>query len=187
MQTNPVVEYSRTARAFHWLTAILFLVQFPIGYAIGLKLSTSSTLLSTHMVMGLAIFWIVVARALYRLFTTTPRPGSTLAPWHSLASRLIHIALYAMLLGIPVMGWLASDATGNHAALGWLAPPAILTPGTAKAALLLYWHGVMAFTLLGAIFVHIAIAMQGYLENDPQNTADPVPPAETMAPASLPS
>lgn len=172
---SATAHYTPLARAFHWITAILFIIQFPIGYTIafGTEEKSGAALLNTHMITGLIIFWVVVFRAAYRLYAGAPRMQATLAPWHKPASYMAHALLYLLLLSVPIMGWLGSDAAGGSKILGLFALPAALAPAKAKAALILYWHGVMAFALLGGVFIHIAIAMQGYLEkSEPDKSLD---------------
>ncbi len=165
MQQNaqPIPEYSATARLFHWATAFLFILQFPAGYAIALGVP-GDLLMNFHMTTGLFIFWLVLLRAAYRLKTFRGRGASRLAPWQKTTSALVHTGIYALLLCVPLMGWLATYSMNGGAAKSWIPLPPALIPGKQAESLILYWHGIMAFALLGAIFIHIAVAMQGYLE-----------------------
>lgn len=163
--TTPILDYSGIAKMFHWATALLFFLQFPAGYAITLGVQ-EHLLMDFHMAVGLIIFWVVVFRAAYRLRTFRQRRDSRLAPWQKTASTLVHTGLYVLLLCVPLMGWLATYSWEGGAAKAWIPLPPSLIPGKQMESLILFWHGTMAFTLLSAIFVHIAIAMQGYLEGD---------------------
>jgi cytochrome b561 len=165
MQQNvpPIPEYSAPARLFHWATAFLFLLQFPAGYAIALGIP-GDLLMNFHMTTGLLIFWLVLLRAAYRLKTFGGRGASRLAPWQRTTSALVHTGIYSLLLCVPLMGWLATYSMNGGAAKSWIPLPPALIPGKQAESLILYWHGIMAFALLGAIFIHIAVAMQGYLE-----------------------
>lgn len=165
---SPIGSYSKAAKLFHWLTAALFMIQFPIGYII-VQIESgilASFLFDFHKLIGLVIFWIAVFRAAYRVKNRGKRGAAKLAPWHRLASRSIHAILYGLLFSIPILGWLGISAMGDTIAIGTFKLPSLLEKDMALSAMILFWHAVMAFVLLGAVFVHIAIAMQGYLEAD---------------------
>ena len=105
-------RYSAAAQLFHWLTFLLVAIQVPIGIVMAdrghhnIFDALTNNLYSTHKLIGFTLLWIVILRLGYRLSFGTPRPEPSLPPWQVAVSRANHWALYALLLIMPMLGWL---------------------------------------------------------------------------------
>ena len=173
-------EYSLAAKVTHWATASIFLLQFPIGI-IMVQLGSGSTadfLKSLHLGIGFLILWISLLRLFYRLRADIPRRRSHLADWHFRATRVAHATLYALLILVPLTGWMGSSAANALSLFGAITLPSILAADDAHAMWLLWTHGLAAFGLIILVAFHIGFALQGYLENsDDAEDAQAPPPA----------
>lgn len=176
-QAASLASYSLTARIFHWFTAGLFLIQFPVGFTMTQMEfnSTTAFLYSTHKSLGFFILWLAVLRLGYRLRNNVERSHSQLAGWHYTASVTAHYTIYALLILVPLSGWLGASAYGALEVFGLVKLPALMARDEASALWILWAHGLFAFTLLAVIVLHIGIAMQGYLDG----------PDEAQAPRTL--
>ena len=70
--TGRAATYSKAARRFHWWTAALVAIQAPVGFYMvyrgpGLKIwdGLTNSLYNTHKLMGIVIFFLVLARLGY--------------------------------------------------------------------------------------------------------------------------
>ena len=100
-------SYDFVSRALHWVTAIAVAIAFFLGpgdfgrlMRQGVDPSTRSDIV-WHESLGLTIFALTVLRLIWVGFRpTTPRvemPG-----WMWSAGKLVHLALWALLLALPV-------------------------------------------------------------------------------------
>ena len=103
------LKYSRPLRALHWLVDLAVLIAvaaievldfFPKGSA------GRAALFMLHQTAGLSVLALMVLRLLARVATQAPPPVPG-TPLIQLAARLTHGALYALMVGMPLLGLLA--------------------------------------------------------------------------------
>jgi cytochrome b561 len=160
--------YSATARRFHWWTVLLIALQIPIGlfmarYSVATNFAPpTGQLYDTHKLLGLAILLLVVARLIYRLVRGTPADEPTLEPWQKIVSRITHRALYALLIIVPLLGWLAVSYFGPFVPHG-IKMPALASPDDARATQVLFLHMLAAYALILLIGMHVGAALFHYV------------------------
>ena len=105
---NGLTGYRRTARLFHWGVALLVLLMIPAGLVMttkGLDRTVQDTLFLFHKNVGVLLFFLVLGRLIYRLRHAPPPLPATLPAWQRRAADLSHKGLYALLLLMPVFGY----------------------------------------------------------------------------------
>lgn len=165
-QAAGVEIYSPAARRFHWWTVALILVQVPLGLAMAYRGnvlnvwdSLTNTLYSSHKTIGLFILLLVVLRLGYRLTHGAPTDEPTIEPWQKLVSHVTHWAIYALLLVVPVLGWLGVSYYPALDLFGLVKLPGLVAPNQDSAAVVFYWHATAAFVLIALIGMHFGAAM----------------------------
>lgn len=120
-------RYGTPSIALHWLTLALL-----IGVYLAINLHDAAPkgsalradLKSWHFVLGIGVLALVAVRLAARLVAgPTPRiePGPSM--WQLRLAHAMHLALYAFMLGAPLLGWLAVSAKGDPVAfLGFQLP-----------------------------------------------------------------
>jgi len=114
---NTADNYGSIAKWLHWGTAILFLGSYLSVYyrqwSTEAKTPENWTALQMHLSIGVTIAVIVVLRVLWRLGNRTPdlEPGSKL---EHRAAKLGHLALYAVMIIMPVTGYLGTGANTEY-------------------------------------------------------------------------
>ena len=167
---KPQVEvYSPTARRFHWYVVALILLQFPIGWGMtyrGGELniwdSLTNTLYSSHKLIGMIILLVVLMRLGYRLVHGAPKEEPTLETWHRNASATNHWGLYALLIVVPLLGWLGVSYYPALDIFGLFKLPGLVAANKETAESVFEYHGIAAFVLLAFAGVHIAAALYHY-------------------------
>lgn len=161
-------RYTRTAMSLHWLIAVAIFGSFALGtYMADLRVSpTMLKLYSWHKWAGVTIFVLVMVRLVWRL-THTPPPLPSQMPAHErLAAHAGHLALYGLMLAIPVSGWLMSSAKGFQTVwFGWVPLPDLVTKDAALGELLQQVHLVLNYVLLALVVVHVAAALKHHFIN----------------------
>lgn len=159
-------RYTSTAIALHWLIALLIVASVSLGlYMVGLKLSPLKLkVYSWHKWVGVTIFLLVAARLIWRA-THTPPPHPPASPrWQQTAATINHWLLYALLVAVPICGWLMSSAYGVPVVyLGMIQLPDLIGKNKGLADALKALHEALAFTMLALVAVHVAAALKHHL------------------------
>jgi cytochrome b561 len=97
-------RYSAVAQALHWATAILVLVAFiygPGGSEQRVYSHARDFDRQLHETLGLSVLALVAMRLTWRMVDTRPDPPQV-ARWMSVAAKVIRVALYLLLFGVPL-------------------------------------------------------------------------------------
>lgn len=165
---SPSETYSVGARHFHWWTVLLIAIQLPLGIVmVNYGASTNfaaptGQMYDAHKLIGLLILLFVVARLSYRLLNGAPGDEPTLASWQRLVSHVTHWAIYALLLIVPLLGWLATSAYGPFRPFG-IPLPALLGENQELAARLYMAHKASAILLTVLVAMHVVAALFHYV------------------------
>jgi cytochrome b561 len=116
-------RYTPVAQALHWITAVLVFLTIPLAWVMVNMPSTahiSGELFTLHESIGLTILIIVAVRLIWRARHPAPPLPGHFARWDRLASRASHWLLYAILIGMPISGYLMNAAGGYPIGFFWL-------------------------------------------------------------------
>jgi len=156
-------RYHAIAIALHWLVAIAVVATFPLGvYVADLPLSArKSELVAVHKWIGVTVFALMGVRLAWRLGHRPPPLPAALPPWQRRAAAIAHGGLYALLLAIPLSGWLYSSAAGVPTVYldRWRLPD-LVGANDALAAALKRAHQSLNFALLALVVAHVAAAVK---------------------------
>lgn len=154
--------YGLVPVALHWLMLVLvaaayatmeFKSAFPKG-------SEGRAMLALwHYGLGLSVFGLVWLRLLVRLAGDEPAIEPPLPAWQARAARAMHWVLYALMIGLPLFGWLAISAKGTPVAFFGMALPALVGEDKALAKVLKEIHEAAATAGYGLVGLHAAAAL----------------------------
>ena len=171
---HPTIEtgrYTLTAQALHWLTVLLILMILPVGWVM-MSLPTGpqqTWMLVLHRSLGVTIFAVVVARLAWRSTHPAPPSPSGAPRVTELISQVTHWLLYALLLLMPITGYLQSADGRPVSYFGLFNLPELpkdkALGDVAKVLHLLGQWGVYTLVSLhvGATVWHVAIRRDGLL------------------------
>jgi cytochrome b561 len=151
-------------RLIHWASAVLVIATLGYGvYMVQLVHNTGERfeLTQTHKSLGVAVLVLTIARLCLRLFVTAPAPESTTSLL-ILAAKAAHAALYALLLMMPLSGWLMATTTPVRVptfAFNFLQLPYPLAPNLPIYQFAHAIHVGAAIGLALLVAVHVAAAM----------------------------
>ena len=120
MPTTPA-RYSRLSISLHWLTLLLVIGAYAMMEFRGLVPKDSperAFMRMMHVTCGLSILVLTLIRLGVRLGRRTPPITPAPAAWEMTSARLMHGALYAMLIALPLLAWFGINAHG-HAVQVW--------------------------------------------------------------------
>jgi len=163
-------HYTRTAILLHWLIALLIFTAFPLGiYMHDLPFSPDKLrLYSWHKWIGVSIFLLAIVRLTWRATHRPPALPEAMASWEKLAARAVHFSLYALIIIIPLSGWLMSSAKGFQTVwLGVLPLPDLLSKNKELGDWLKEVHESLNFLMLGLVLAHVGGALKHhFIERD---------------------
>ena len=158
--------YAPAARKFHWWTVALVFLTIPLakvmtyrGNDLNIWDATTNALYTAHKSIGFIIFWLVLARLVYRFRYGAPADEPTLEGWQKLASHVTHWALYVLLIVVPLLGWRGVSQYGARNIVGPINLPQIAAENQDAAGFTFWLHGVAAFALVLLIGAHIGAAI----------------------------
>ncbi len=118
MTTTSTARYDAASQVFHWVTAIIVTIAFILGPGgfgrlmhDGVDPATHSDIV-WHESLGLVVFLLTALRLTW-VALRPAAPRMVMAGWMRSASRLLHVALWAMLLALPATALLALGSE-NH-------------------------------------------------------------------------
>jgi cytochrome b561 len=147
----------------HWLMALLIFLQFALGWlASTWHLSpTKLNLFVWHKSTGMVVLLLVFLRLGWRLATPAPPLPEHTPAWERLAARASHALLYALMLGLPISGWIVQSAAGVPFRIFWRLPlPAIVAADKDTATLAALAHFSLGLLLALLLAVHIVAALR---------------------------
>jgi cytochrome b561 len=154
------------AKFLHWIVALLVLAQLALGWAaVSWRLSPLKLdLFVWHKSTGLLIFGLMVVRAAWRLANPPPALPDAIPAWEKRAAHVGHFLLYAILIAMPISGWIVNSAANIPFRIFWRVPlPDIVAPDKALADLAARVHLILFLGLSALLSLHIAAALRHHL------------------------
>jgi len=156
-------HYTRTAKGLHWAMAILLIGLLALGfYMHDLPLSPEKLqLYSWHKWAGVTAFLLVLVRLAWRVAHRPPALPASMPKLMQLAAHAGHLALYLLMLAMPLSGWLMSSAKGFQTVwFGILPIPDLLEKNKELGAQLAEVHAALAILFILTLLAHIAAALK---------------------------
>jgi cytochrome b561 len=156
-------RYASTAIGLHWIMAALLLTLFGVGlYMHDLPLSPwKLRVYSWHKWAGLTAFFLLLVRLAWRATHRPPQLPAAMAPALRWAAHAGHGLIYALMVAIPISGWLMSSAKGFQTVyLGVLPIPDLLDKNKALGDLLAQVHASLNFLLAAVVVGHAGAAVK---------------------------
>lgn len=121
MSTPEPARYTAVAITLHWLMAAALVGMIFMGWRMedmrdlalagDLTFAEVQTYYNWHKTIGISLLVLALARLGWRFTHKVPPMPDTMKPWEKLAARATHIAFYAVMIAVPVFGWLTASAT----------------------------------------------------------------------------
>lgn len=159
-------HYSRVARWLHWAMAILIIGNLAGGL---LHDIAPATIMPLHKATGITILMLTLIRFGWRLTHRPPAYPASMANWERWASTIAHNALYALMILVPLTGWLMSSAAGRPVSWFGLFDVPLLPVERSRETAGIFGerHELLAFAMIGLLVLHIAAALRHhYVKKD---------------------
>ncbi|MFX1765000.1 cytochrome b [Paraburkholderia sp. A1RI-2L] len=148
-------RYPLSVSLLHWLLAVALTGNLVIGWL----LDDREELVILHKSIGIAILGLVLIRLANRVRVRGRVPESVNragTPAHFVETA-VHRLFYALMLAIPLIGWMKTNAAGHAAScFGLFSLPALIPKNRELSHLLGQLHSLTAYGLAALIGLHVA-------------------------------
>ncbi|WP_407311191.1 cytochrome b [Pseudomonas sp. nanlin1] len=152
---NTEARYGSLSITLHWLMLVMLAAVYACIELRGQFARGSDSrllIVQLHFMLGLSVFALVWLRLLARSLGVTPKIEPTPALWQRLGASAMHWALYALMIAMPVLGWLILSGEGKPVPFWGLQLPHLIAPNRELAAQIQDWHisvGTWGYWLIG--------------------------------------
>ena len=191
-------RYTAVAIVLHWAIAVAILFMIPMGLwmhesaehgDVGANIFRAYQL---HKSIGLTVLALSLVRLAWRLINPPPPMPAHMPGWERFIAKATHWAFYALMIGLPLSGWLyvstgwsIHDEAPLPVATHWFGlfqVPALfglnqadlgVREDTAEAALRA--HAVLAYAALGLAALHVLAALKHQFSDKDEVLAHMIP------------
>ena len=163
-------RYGRASIALHWLTLALLIgvyacielrEMFPRGS------DPREALKMWHFMLGLSVFLAVWIRLAARILGTTPPIDPPAPRWQAVIALIVEFSLYALMVVLPILGWITLSAEGDVIPFFGLQLPALVAENKQLAERTEDLHKTLATAGYFLIGLHAAAALfHHYVQHD---------------------
>ncbi len=186
--------YSRMAIILHWVIALLLIGNITGGLLLDTFLDSEDPamkklgfqIIQLHKSFGLTVLLLTVLRLGMRVSAGFPPLPSHMTGLERLLARVTHYGFYALLLLIPLSGWVMVSAstlgfpTSYFGLFTWPHLPIPTSKETAGAASEV--HEILAFAAIGLAVLHITGALKHHFFDRDDVLARMIPALRRTAP-----
>lgn len=126
---NTSNQYGVISMAFHWIMLILLIAVFASIELRSMYPKGSDpreAIKALHFMLGLLVFLLVLMRLGFRFLQLNPEINPPLSKYQSYLASSMHVLLYAIMIFMPILGWLTLSAEGKDIIFfGFDVPPLI--------------------------------------------------------------
>jgi cytochrome b561 len=163
-------RYTRTAVLLHWLVAGAIATMVFLGWwMLSIPKEPAGPRVrafNLHKSIGIVVFWVMVARLMWRLMHRPPALPP-LPLWQQRAAAGVHALLYASVFLMPLSGFMASSFSGRPVVFFGNALPVWLARNEAVSEFFYRVHFVVSWVLVTAVAVHVLAALRHHwIERD---------------------
>ncbi len=166
-------RYNGLAMTLHWVIALLIITNIGLAWYFNtLQGAAKGAPIMWHKSIGITVLLLSVLRLAWRLVARPPPLPATARTWERVASGVVYVGFYVIMIGMPLTGWAMSSANPArpiilYGSIHWPQIGAIshLPADQAKAVGKSFnqLHGLGAKLAYALIVLHVAAALRHWL------------------------
>ena len=156
---DPATRYNSVARTFHAVIAVLVIGNI-LGGLLNDDLPKSWNVITLHKSIGLTILLLSIGRLLWRFTWKTPPYRPPLGRYERLLAKPVHVIFYALILIMPLTGWIFTSASKYGAAFFGIPVSLPITKANPVAGIAAEAHEILGLTFAVLVVLHVAGALR---------------------------
>lgn len=105
-------RYSKVAIVLHWAIALLILGLIGFGFLMTQEwMPQRFVIYQWHKSFGITVLVLSCFRLIWRLTHRPPALPDGMKFWEIFAAKLTHVGFYALMIGVPLLGWAMVSAS----------------------------------------------------------------------------
>ena len=164
---NTPERWGPVSQGFHWLIVLLILVLAIVGLTMGELPRTPKYfwVYTAHKSLGITVLALMLLRLGWRLYAGAPAPVAGTPGWQATIANLTHWLLYALVLAMPLSGWLYDSASGLRPFryFGLFDVPKLTGPDERLADRAHDAHELLFLVLVALVALHAGAALYHHL------------------------
>lgn len=164
MTGNTSERWGSVQIGLHWLIAALILIQAPAGWVMANAApgALQDFLYNLHKNFGVMVFVLAVVRLLWRQAHPVPLLPADMPDWQKTAAHVTHLLLYALLLLMPITGFLYTTLSGYPVPLFMVWDVAKLVPVNKPLG---EWFEIAHLSLQWLLYLVVVLHVAGALNH----------------------
>ncbi|MCW6512824.1 cytochrome b [Lichenifustis flavocetrariae] len=152
-------HFGVVARLLHGITPVLLIGSFGLVWGLSwLPVGADRVqAVSLHRTIGIVVLGLSLIRLVWRLFDR--RPTRTGSPALRRGAAVVHACLYAILIAIPLLGWIYTNTRGHKLTILGASLPSLTVKDEYFSRVSITVHEWLAYTLLALVAAHVAAAL----------------------------
>lgn len=171
MKSQDVKPFSLLSKIMHWLIACIVIPMLALSFFLeDLPNTMQGTAFLIHKSLGLTVLLIMLFRLFWIHYRGRPALPPEMPGWERVFSRTVQYAFYFFLILMPMAGWILSTVSNHIPSYFGLFPlpfPGI-TANEHLANIMDDAHKIMAWILIGLLFLHVSGALKHHFWNKDQ-------------------
>jgi Cytochrome B561 len=160
-------RWGAVSQGLHWLVAALVLLLGVVGLVMGElpRVPKYFWVYTAHKSLGITVLALVVVRLGWRLYAGAPQAVPGTPGWQQRTANVTHGLLYALVLAMPLSGWLYDSASGLRPfrLFGLVEMPRLSAPDERLADLSHALHEWGFWLLIALVLLHAGAALYHHL------------------------
>lgn len=160
-------QWGAVSKLLHWVVVVLILGMAVVGLIMDdlPKTPRYFWVYTAHKSTGVTILALMLARLGWRLYAGAPRPVDGTPTWQHRIAVLTHVLLYALVIAMPLSGWLYDSASGLRPFrwFGLFEMPKLVAPSESLGSLARDAHEWLFWGIVGLVGVHAGAALYHHL------------------------
>ncbi len=161
---NSSARFGLLTKLFHWSIAILILGLIWLGwYMVELTYYDKwyKDALDYHKSLGVLVLVLALMKIGWQCYTPAPAPLPGLKPWERIGAKSMHYIFFAMMMLIPLSGYLISTSAGKPIEMfNWFDIPAIMDVDEKLREWAITVHFYLAYATLFLVIGHGGAAIK---------------------------
>ena len=151
--------YSRVARWLHWTMGLLIIANLAGGLLHDLN---ADLIIPLHRATGIVILVLAIARIIWRMTHPAPPLPADMAMWERATASFTHAGLYALMVLVPLSGWVMASASRWPISFFGLfdVPKFSVIKESTLWEITHEGHELMAFAMIALLLLHIGAALR---------------------------